>query len=134
MNCFVDTSAFFALMDADDQHHHVAKAIFCKAVEAQAVFITSNYVLVETLALLQRRIGMDAVRAFQTSLAPILQIEFVTVEHHRLGVAALLAASRRNLSLVDCVSFEMMRSLGLTSSFSFDSHFNEQGFACVAAD
>ncbi|MFH1991793.1 MAG: PIN domain-containing protein [Pseudomonadota bacterium] len=128
MKCFVDTSAFFALLDADDGNHPIAKTTLVKLLEDDAALITSNYVLVESFALIQRRIGFDAVRAFQTAMVPIVHVEFTTPEFHRLGVSALLSASRRNLSLVDCVSFEMMRYLGITSAFTFDSHFAEQGF------
>jgi predicted nucleic acid-binding protein len=53
----------------------------------------------------------------------------VDLEMHRAGVSALLAASRRNLSLVDCVSFEVMRTLGIKVVFTFDPHFREQGFS-----
>jgi uncharacterized protein len=128
---FVDTSAFFALLDADDGNHPAAKAALIKLLEVEAGLITSNYVLVETIALIQRRLGLDAVRAFQTGMAPLVGVEFTTPEFHRLGIAALLSASRRNLSLVDCVSFEMMRHFGIESAFTFDVHFEEQGFQRV---
>ncbi|MDP2857839.1 MAG: VapC toxin family PIN domain ribonuclease, partial [Bacillota bacterium] len=45
--------------------------------------------------------------------------------------AALLTAGRRNLSLVDCVSFDVMRRLGMEKAFAFDAHFAEQGFQCM---
>ena len=51
---------------------------------------------------------------------------------HRSGVGALLSASRRDLSLVDCVSFEVMRTSGINTVFAFDKHFNEQGFTLIA--
>jgi len=43
-------------------------------------------------------------------------------------VVAWLAAARRQLSLVDCASFVVMRAHGLTRAFGFDAHFAEQGF------
>jgi uncharacterized protein len=46
-------------------------------------------------------------------------------------VAAVLAAARKKLSLVDCVSFQIMRQQGVRASFCFDSHFGEQGFAVL---
>jgi len=32
------------------------------------------------------------------------------------------------LSLVDCVSFEVMRRIGMNRVFCFDPHFEEHGF------
>lgn len=128
MKCFVDTSAFFALLDRDDKNHSVAEKILRKLFENDTVLITSNYVLVESFALIQKRLGMEALRAFQRNLTPVVRVEYVSSELHWIGVAAVLSASRRNLSLVDCVSFAIMRSLNIQSAFTFDHHFHEQGF------
>ena len=51
--------------------------------------------------------------------------------NHRAGVASVLAANQRRLSLVDCVSFEVMRRLGIREAFAFDAHFADQGFRCL---
>ncbi len=64
-------------------------------------------------------------------LIPILQVEWVDKALHERAMAILLAAGRRDLSLVDCVSFETMRRLGLTEVFTFDAHFAQQGFRCI---
>ena len=130
MRIFIDTSAFFALLDRDDENHQKAKRVWTDLLnnENGNALVTSNYVLVETFALLQHRLGLEAVRGFQNDVLPLVNIEFVLPEIHRSGVSALLSASRRNLSLVDCVSFEMMRTLEIKTGFAFDPHFKEQGF------
>lgn len=47
----------------------------------------------------QSRLGLEAVRGFQEDVVPILKVEFVTADIHRAGLAALLSAGRRGLSL-----------------------------------
>jgi uncharacterized protein len=131
MRTFVDTSAFYALLDRGDENHGSAKRAWTQMLDVSESLVTSNYVLVETLALLQNRLGVAAVRGFQEDLIPVLHVEFVTPEQHRSGVSALLAADRRGLSLVDCVSFEVMRNLGIREVFGFDPHFKEQGFTLI---
>ena len=128
MNIFIDTSAFFALLDRDDDNQEAAKNFWAGLLSAENTLVTSNYVLVETFSLLQNRLGMNAVRAFQEDLFPILNVEFVNFETHRSGTSALLAAAKRGLSLVDCVSFELMRNLGIKTAFAFDAHFKAAGF------
>ena len=128
MRVFIDTSAFYALLDRDDESHRKAKNSWADLLKNDDTLVTNNYVLVETFALIQHRLGMDAVRGFQNDILPLVNIEFVVPELHRSGVSALLLASRRNLSLVDCVSFEMMRTLEVKIAFAFDPHFKEQGF------
>ncbi|HWR89420.1 MAG TPA: PIN domain-containing protein [Dissulfurispiraceae bacterium] len=131
MRVFIDTSAFFALLDADDANHKEAKESWSNVLIPENVLVTTNYVLVETFALVQHRLGMDAVRAFDMDVAPLLNIEWVTPAMHRSGISALLAASRRRLSLVDCISFEVMRNLGIENAFVFDPHFEEHGFRSI---
>ena len=131
MNFFVDTSAFYALLDADDENHRKAAGAWRKIVTSEEDTVTTNYVLVETFALIQSRLGLEALREFQEDIVPVLHVEFVTPEMHRLGIAALLAASRKGLSLVDCVSFEKMRELEMKSAFTFDGHFRQYGFTTI---
>jgi predicted nucleic acid-binding protein len=128
MRIFIDTSAFYALLDRDDENHRRAKSTWIDLLSNENTFLTSNYVLVETFALLQHRLGMEAVRGFKNDILPLMNIEFVLSEIHRSAVSALLSVSRRNLSLVDFVSFEMMRTLEMKTAFVFDPHFKEQGF------
>ena len=131
MIIFIDTSAFLAILNEDDKNHLVAKKLWNKMLYSENVLISNNYVLVESFALIQRRLGMEAVRVFQEDILPLINIEWIDAGTHKSGVSALLAALRRKLSLVDCVSFEVMRSLGIKTVFAFDPHFAEQGFKCI---
>jgi predicted nucleic acid-binding protein len=84
-----------------------------------------------TFGLLQNRLGMPAVRSFQADVVPVLKIEWVSEALHAAAISALLVANRRQVSLVDCVSFETMRILGLKQVFAFDPDFSQQGFHCL---
>lgn len=93
--------------------------------------MTNNYVLVETTALVQHRLGLAALRAFSHDIVPLLQVEWVSEAGHRAALEAVLAATRKKLSLVDCVSFQTMRDCGLRSAFCFDPRFREHGFDTI---
>jgi len=125
---FLDTSGLYAVFDRDDANHSAAKTAWAEWLREGTVLLTNNYVLLETTALLQHRIGIAAVRALHEDVTPLLQVDWVTEERHRAGMEAVLAATRRNLSLVDCISFQTMRARGVRTAFSFDAHFREQGF------
>ena len=131
MSVFVDTSAFYAVFDADDEEHPRAREAWEGLVSGDDLLFTSNYVLVETLALLQSRLGIEAVRVFHDAAAPLLRVLWVDRGVQRGAVTAALTAGRRGLSLVDCSSFALMRRHGLDTAFAFDCHFPEQGFAAV---
>lgn len=132
MSVYVDTSAFLAVLNADDRFHARARRRWQQLIEASLSLICNNYVLVETIAVLQNRLGMDAVIVFQNDVKPILTILWVDEDLHQRAVSALLAAQRRRLSLVDCASFESMRQAGLRQAFAFDVHFEEQGFEVLS--
>ena len=53
MMLFVDTSAFYAILDRDDANHERAKAIWIRVLHESAGLLTNNYVLGETAALVQ---------------------------------------------------------------------------------
>lgn len=128
MNIFVDTSAFLAVLDIRDRSHPAADRIWQKIISAGDTLFCHNYVLVEVFALLQHRYGIASVRTFEEDIAPILNVLWIDEHTHRSAVSAHLVASRRDLSLVDCVSFEVMRAAGIKTAFVFDSDFKEQGF------
>jgi len=100
-------------------------------VTREESFLTTNYVLVESFALVQSRLGMPALRLFQDDILPAVGVHFVDHEMHRSSVSAVLSAGKRNLSLVDCSSFVIMRAFGLKNAFTFDPHFKEQGFTVI---
>ncbi|MBF0328157.1 MAG: PIN domain-containing protein [Nitrospirae bacterium] len=131
MNIFIDTSGFIAVLNADDDMHVRAKEVWIKMISDRTNLITNNYILVETFALVQSRLGMAAVRAFQEDILPLIHVEWVDEISHKMGVSALLATGRKKLSLVDCVSFETMRKLALRNVFTVDKHFKDQGFKSV---
>ena len=127
MNIFVDTSALLAVLDRSDDRHPAARRIWAEVLEAGHMLVCHNYILVETSAVLARRIGMEAVRVFERDVVPVLRLVWVTREIHESAVGAHLAAGRRALSLVDCASFEVLRRTGLRTAFAFDPHFKESG-------
>ena len=68
---FVDTSALYSLLDRNDANHTAASELWRHLLADDEHLVTSNYVLVETAALVQGRLGMAAARDFHESIAPI---------------------------------------------------------------
>lgn len=130
MDIFIDTSGFLAVLNRDEERHQEAVTGWRKILAGEEQLVTSNYVLVETCALLQNRMGLAAIRIFQQDVVPVLRLSWVDAALHKAAVNELLAAGRKKLSLVDCASFAIMRKLAITTAFTLDKHFREQGFEC----
>jgi uncharacterized protein len=128
---FIDTSGIYAVLDRDDSNHGSAARNFDALLDAP-LMRTHSYVIVELAALVQARLGMAAARVLHDDIVPLIDVRWVDEHLHRRSVAAVLAARRSSVSFVDWCSFEVMREEGLTTAFSFDRHFRQQGFHLLA--
>jgi predicted nucleic acid-binding protein len=126
---FVDTGAWFALLDRSCVEHEVAVRF---AAANSEVFVTTDYVLAESLTLLRaRRLHPAALELGKRLLASDLaRLVWVTPDDvHRAWV--LFQYQDKAWSFVDCVSFAVMQRLGIREAFAFDDHFRQMGTLLV---
>ena len=132
---FLDTSALLALLDAADRFHEDAKRSWERLLNAvrarEHVLLTHYAVVVESSALIARRLGMQAVRDLHEEVLPVAEVVWINEKLHARATAAMFAAGRRNVSLVDWLSFEVMRERRIRRAFTYDGDFTEQGFLPV---
>lgn len=132
---FLDTSALLALLDAEDPFHDDAKRSWerlLNAVRARQHFLLTHYaVVVESSALIARRLGVQAVRQLHEEMLPVAEVVWIDEKLHARATAAMFAAGRRSVSLVDWLSFEVMRDRRIRRVFTYDGDFAEQGFLPV---
>ena len=133
MSVFADTSGLYALLVGSEAAHDDVVRTFRDIVDRKQRIRTISYVVVETMALLQHRIGIEPVRDFDEHVYPLLSVEWVSEELHRRGVRRLSRENRRRLSPVDCVSFEFMRQQGIDQVLGLDPHFVEAGHTLLSA-
>ncbi len=131
MVTLVDSSALYAYLDAGDRNHAAARDAFTALLEAGDRLITHNYVVVESSALVQRRLGVEAVRSLFDDLLPVIEIRWIDEATHRLAAAAMLGSLSRSISLVDWTSFVVMREMTLDRAFAFDADFVGQGLRTI---
>lgn len=128
---FVDTSAIYALLDRDDPNHPRARDAMGQLRTEDDQLVTHGYVVVEVVALARRRLGLVAVRRFVDDVLPIIEVIHVDAALHTEALEALLAAGRRDVSLVDRTSFLVMRRHGIGRALAFDADFAAAGFEVI---
>ena len=133
MKIFMDTAGFLAVLNQSDRFHPPAKQAWEAILSDDTMIVTSNYVLLETTTLLQHQFGVDALRLFHSEIHPILEIIWIDQHLHDLALGILLSINRRQPSLVDCTSFQVMRAASIEQAFTTDIHFSEQGFTVIPA-
>ena len=125
---FVDTSAFLAALDKGDRFHENAAKKWSLLANHRSELWTTDYVRLESWSLIQRRLGAEAVMAFQDDWLPLCKIHEVGWDGFERAAAQWRIAQRRNLSLVDLTSFDAMRQLAIRAALAFDQHFQEMGY------
>jgi predicted nucleic acid-binding protein len=130
---FVDTSAFLAALDTGDKYHSEAEKRWSALSKSPSELWTTDYVRLESWSLIQRRLGSEAVMAFQDDWLPLCKIHEVGRDGFERAAAQWRIAQRRNLSLVDLTSFDAMRQLAIRTALAFDQHFQEMGYLDVQA-
>jgi predicted nucleic acid-binding protein len=128
LSLFVDTSGFYALLVRTERDHGAMLEAFRVAAERGRRMVTTNYVIVETSALLQHRIGLAPVRDLEERILPLVTVQWVSSELHRRAVERLFRTDQRKVSLVDVVSFVVMDAEGLTDVIGLDPDFTAEGF------
>lgn len=126
MTCFVDTSALYALLDEDDANHGRAISILARLRGEELV--THAYVIVETLALVVRRLGWAATTHVIDVILPVIAVQAVDESLHLQALAAYREAGSTGVSLVDRTSFAFMRTHRVARAFAFDTDFESAGF------
>jgi predicted nucleic acid-binding protein len=124
---FLDTSAIYAWADAADPNHHAAVRRLQAVLDADEQLLTHNYALLESLALLQARLGVAAALKLAKDSTAFV-VEWVDDGLHASGIRELERSKKRHLSLVDHISFLVMRHRGVMTAFAFDPDFGSAGF------
>lgn len=123
---FVDTSAWYALLDRNDRNH-VAAVRFVQ--QSALPFVTSTYILDETVTLLKRHLGHATAARFGDRLwsEEVARLVRVSSEDELRAWAIFRRYDDKGFSYTDGTSFALMERLQLDSAFAFDAHFEQYG-------
>lgn len=133
---FVDTWAWYALADTADTDHILAQLANEQLLADNYTFVTTNFVLAETLTLIRYKLHHTAAVQFRHMLQQLIQaglVELVRVDeaHEATAWEIFCQYVDQKFSYTDCTSFAVMRDLKLTQAFTGDHHFSILGFTLV---
>ena len=122
---FVDTGAFYAAINQNDENHKEATVLFHKATEEEWRLITSNFVVAETHALILSRLGRNLAVAWLRSIpATIIRISKADEERAK---RIIFGYRDKEFSYCDASSFALIERLRIREAMAFDSHFEQYG-------
>lgn len=129
---FVDTGAWYALMDATDSNHAAALSVYRDLARGKmGRLVTSDYVLAEAYTLCRFRGGIESLKRLVALVRDSSSLRVLAVSESEYDRALELMLSRedKRWSFTDCTSFVLMESLAIRDAFAFDQNFAEAGFA-----
>lgn len=127
---FLDTSYAIALAASRDELHEKALALASEIEQHQIGIVTTRAVVLEIgNALSKRRFRIDTI-AMLSALEADSNVEIVPLSEELYGRAFELYSQRadKQWGLTDCISFVVMRGLGLDKALTADDHFRQAGF------
>ncbi|MCE5329083.1 PIN domain-containing protein [bacterium] len=131
-NLFIDSSAFFALLDKNDTCHEKSLKFFNEIKENFYPF-TSDFILSESFTLIRRKLGIGIATklgevVFSSNILKIFYIdENLILESYDL----FKKYEDWQFSFTDCSSFIVMKNFRISKAFCFDEHFVNMGFKSV---
>lgn len=128
---FVDTGAWYALADKDDQYHERAANHLKKIARDGTTMVTTNLIIHETYMLLARRLSHKVGIKFLDEVYSEENLRILhsndAVEQEAYDIARKY--SEHDFSITDCVSFVMMKREAIRRAFTFDKHFRTMRFS-----
>ena len=118
-----DSGVFLALLDADGANHERAVTVVKKLGSERRISIITNYVEVETHALLLRRLGRAAALQWLTSAE--MEVARASREDELRAKEILVRHTDKDCSLCDAISFSVAERRGIRTAFTFDRHFRQ---------
>jgi len=118
-------------MRLQDPNHVAARNAWSRIHRNHKQLFSTNYIITETIALLQKRHGPRPVASFLQNVVPLVELYFVERRLHDAALELLTMSDRRRLSFVDCSSFLFMRHARIRQAFAYDDHFKAFGFELV---
>ena len=131
LQIFIDSSAFKAVFDFSDEFHNEAAVFWNESAKKQRKFLTTNFILDETLTLIRSHMGKEASLQLLNDIVVStqqIQIIRITVAYEKDALDLFKKLPGRGISFTDCESFAVMRQLKISNAFTFDRDFSSAGF------
>jgi predicted nucleic acid-binding protein len=130
---FVDTAGWICPADAADPEHEAARIARDSWLEQGRIFVSTDYVVDETLTLVRMRLGLHAAARWwdQVERSSRLRWEWIAPARAEKARTWFFRWSDKSFSFTDCTSFVVMRELRLRRALTTDRHFRVAGFELV---
>ena len=135
---FLDTGFLFAFVSEEDKDHSRVDAVLeeYRGRRLSGIAVTTNHVVAETITLCRSKGHRDpklrherAVRIGRQLRSGVFgHVHHATPDEEEAAFEYFEGHPDKDYSFVDCLSFVMMRKLGINEAWAVDSDFTHHGF------
>ena len=127
---FVDSAGWIAAADAADPMNEAVREVRDEWLRDGGEFVTTDYVIDETLTILRRRISLVAAETWwkQVEASMRIRMEWMDASRTERARAIFFKYKDKSFSFTDCTSFAVMRELRLRKALTLNGHFRQAGF------
>ena len=129
---FVDTGAWIAILNPNDQYHREAVAVYRHFQQQKTRFLTTDYVIDETVTRLRYDTNhllsvmfLDRIELLvETAVLTLVEIDNRIFQE---AITLFRQYDSTRLSFTDCTSFVVCQENDILEAFAFDQHFLMMG-------
>lgn len=129
---FVDTGAWIAILNPNDQYHREAIAIYNNLRDQETRLLTTDYVIDESVTRLRYDTNHSVAVAFlefigNAEIVGGLTVLAIDKDLFEKAKALFRQYDSARLSFTDCTSFVVCHENNIREAFAFDQHFSMMG-------
>jgi predicted nucleic acid-binding protein len=127
----LDTVGLIAVWDVDDQWHSAAEDAYQRIISRRQRTFTTTFILLECGNTAARCTFRADVCALRQTLDLRQELIVPSADDWRAAWVAYERGEAGQAGIVDHVSFQVMRRLGISEAFTNDKHFLAAGFTAL---
>lgn len=133
---FIDTAGWLALGNKSDEHHHKAITAYQNITNQGYMKITTDTILIEVCNALRKPNLKNLAVTLIKNIQDAENRGYLTVIHSsrpiiNKGIDLFLKRKDKEWSLIDCISFIVMKDERIKEALTTDHHFEQAGYSIL---
>jgi predicted nucleic acid-binding protein len=129
---FIDSSAWYSLVQADHDHHEAAKEYFQQILDSRTTLYTNITEITSAISKIKQNCGLNVATEFsklidQSILSTNLNVSWLTRRLHRAALKQFFSIKNPQIEIRHCLIFEEIKKKKINIIFSFDNALKSFG-------
>jgi predicted nucleic acid-binding protein len=129
---FIDSTAWYALVQKKHEYHEEAKEYFQQIIDSRTRPYTNITEITSAISMIKQNCGLSVATDFsklidQSVLSTNLNVSWLTRRHHRAALKQFFSIKEAGIEIRHCLIFEEVKKKKINIIFSFDDTLKSFG-------